>query len=288
MKLALTLVLAALQTTILATGGCRSGESAPGFRARRIRACEFDHGGIVRGPTDRRELALIFTGGDHGEGCGVILDALNAHDARASFFLTGSFLTDPDRSDDIRRMVDDGHCVGPHSHAHLLYAAWEDRAKSLVTRAEFHADLERNLDGLRRVGAPPSGETIYFVPPYEWYNEQHVEWARERSVILINFTRGTGSHRDWIPEGHAGFASSQQIVDDILAAERRSPNGLNGHLLLLHLGSLRHDKVYDRLGELLDVLSSRGYRFLRVDELLRECDNGERSGRPEREGEPAT
>jgi len=38
----------------------------------------------------------------------------------------------------------------------------------------------------------------------------------------------------------------------------------------MHVGAGpgRRDKMHDRLGELLDVLSSRGYRFVRVDELL--------------------
>jgi hypothetical protein len=34
-------------------------------------------------------------------------------------------------------------------------------------------------------------------------------------------------------------------------------------------GPGRADKMHDRLGALLDALSARGYRFVRVDDLLR-------------------
>ena len=45
---------------------------------------------------------------------------------------------------------------------------------------------------------------------------------------------------------------------------------MNGFILLLHVGSGpgRHDKFHDRFGELLDYLDSKGYQFVRVDELL--------------------
>ena len=109
---------------------------------------------------------------------------------------------------------------------------------------------------------------MYFVPPYEWYNSQHVEWAKELGCVLVNFTPGSGSHRDWAPEGHAAFKPSEQILADILAHEAKEPDGLNGHLLLMHLGSQRQDKFPAHLGLLIDELTKRGYQVVRVDELL--------------------
>jgi hypothetical protein len=86
--------------------------------------------------------------------------------------------------------------------------------------------------------------------------------------VLFNFTPGTGSNRDYIPEGQRGFVPSARILDEILAFEAAEPDGLNGFLLLLHLGSERFDKMHDQLGPLLDALLERGYRFRRVDGLL--------------------
>ena len=83
--------------------------------------------GIVRGPVAARRLALVFTGHEFAEGAPVILDALVRHRARASFFLTGTFLRTPAYSGIVERMVRDGHYVGPHSDAHLLIVPGKER-----------------------------------------------------------------------------------------------------------------------------------------------------------------
>jgi hypothetical protein len=51
----------------------------------------------------------------------------------------------------------------------------------------------------------------------------------------------------------------------ILRYERTVPAGLNGFILLLHIGTHgdRTDKFYHHLDELLSVLEGRGYGFKR-------------------------
>src|SRR5438876_11710375 len=56
----------------------------------------FDDGGVVRGDPSTKRLALIFTGGDFGEGTGEILDALKLRGIKASFFFTGAYLHKPE------------------------------------------------------------------------------------------------------------------------------------------------------------------------------------------------
>jgi peptidoglycan/xylan/chitin deacetylase (PgdA/CDA1 family) len=89
------------------------------------------------------------------------------------------------------------------------------------------------------------------------------------NVLLFNFTPGSGSNRDWAPEGHKSFVPSRKIIDDILAYEKKDPHGLNGFLLLLHVGSERKDKTFLLLDKLVRELQARGYGFVTVDELLR-------------------
>jgi len=226
-----------------------------------------DAGGIRRGSNARMQLALVFTGAEHVEGAQAIMDTLQNRGVRASFFLTGAALAAPSMLEWTRRAMSFGHYVGPHSHGHLLYAPWEDRKQSLVDKGLFQADLLRNLAELRDLGGVAQ-RPVYFIPPFEWYNADHVEWASELGCRTISFTPGSGSHRDFAPEGHEAFLPSRQLVEGILEFESRSEHGLNGHLLLLHLGSVRKDKVHPHLGELIDRLHGSGYAFLRVDELL--------------------
>lgn len=225
-------------------------------------------GGVIRGDVMAKRLALMFTGDQFGESAAPILDALAEREIRGSFFLTGGFVKQESLRPAIRRMVGEGHYVGPHSDGHPLYAPWDDRKRSLVSEKFFKGDLQKNIDGLRAEGALAEGAPVLFVPPYEWYNAEQVAWSDAMNVGLINFTPGSGSNRDYAREGDKAFVPSQRILDDVLAYERKDPHGLNGFLLLLHLGSGRRDPFHPKLGQLCDELTRRGYEFMRVDELL--------------------
>jgi peptidoglycan/xylan/chitin deacetylase (PgdA/CDA1 family) len=135
--------------------------------------------------------------------------------------------------------------------------------------AFFRSDLRKNIDDLRALGALRDARSpVYFIPPFEWYNADQVRWAREMNAVLFNFTPGSGSNRDYAPEGSKPFVPSPKLIDDILAYEQKDPHGLNGFLLLLHLGSQRQDKVHPQIPRLLDELTKRGYAFVRIDEML--------------------
>ena len=226
-------------------------------------------GGIIRAPVGGKRIALEFTGHEFAEGDSVILDELRRHTARASFFVTGDFLRRPEFAALVKRIVADGHYLGPHSDKHLLYCSWEAGSKTLVTREAFRRDLDDNLHEIERFGVARASAR-YWVPAYEWYNPEIARWSAEMGLRLVNFTPGTRSNADYTGEADRNFVGSQAILDSILARERTEPNGLDGFLLLLHIGAGpgRADKMHARLGALLDALASRGYRFVRVDELL--------------------
>jgi peptidoglycan/xylan/chitin deacetylase (PgdA/CDA1 family) len=243
-----------------------SASAAQGPPAAPARA----HGGIIRGPTAERRIAVAFTGHLFAEGGTVILDELARRGAQASFFLTGEFLRAPEFAPLVRRIIDDGHYLGPHSDKHLLYCDWDQRDKTLVTRRAFERDIEDNLRAIEACGVPRAA-VRYFVPPYEWYNAEIAAWSESLGLALINFTPGTKSTADYTGEADRNFVPSWQIVASILAREREDPQGLRGYLLLLHIGAGpgRTDKMHSRFGELLDALAGRGYTFVRVDDLLR-------------------
>ena len=231
-----------------------------------------DRGGIIRGPRNQRELALVFAGGLFSEGAKTILDTLRERHLAASFFLTGDFLQVQRHRRLVERIVADGHYLGPHSHRHLLYCAWDNCSTTLVTRDEFVTDLDRNLADLSTYG-PNRDEMRFWLPPYEWYNRTIASWSREQNMTLFNFTPGTRSHTDWAPRHHRAFVPSRVIVQGILDHEQRDPDGLNGFLLLMHLGAgpERADKLHRFLAPLLDILADRGYRFERIDVLLKDA-----------------
>ena len=230
---------------------------------------EFREGGIIRGSKSKKQIALVFTGHTFGEGGETILNELARHHAKGSFFLTGEFLGRREFEPLIERILREGHYLGPHSDQHLLYCPWDGPKKTLVSSNEFFNDLRLNLLKIRHFSDEPL-RLQYWLPAYEWYNQEIVEWSGELELALVNYTPGTRSNADYMEESDPNFVSSQAIYESIVKKEREDPHGLNGFLLLMHIGAGpgHADKMHARFGELLDYLAAKGYQFVRVDELL--------------------
>jgi peptidoglycan/xylan/chitin deacetylase (PgdA/CDA1 family) len=240
------------------------------FAIVRVQCVQLD-GAIVRGPVDRKRIALVFAGHEHGEGMDTILDALNHHNARASFFLTGTFLANPAFTNSVQRILQEGHQIGPHSDAHLLYCSQDTARTNLVTEHEFQQDFFANISRLpdRNVGFRRPSRN--FLPPFLHHNRDVADWARSAGWTLVNYTPGTLCHDDDTADLDAGFVSSQAILDGIYKREREDPNGLSGFVLVFHTGSGqgRTDKFHARLPEMLGFLAAKGYEFVSVGDLLR-------------------
>ena len=119
--------------------------------------------------------------------------------------------------------------------------------------------------GIREENAP------FFLPPYEWYNDSIAVWTKKMDFQLINFTPGTLSHADYTTPADKNYRSSDDIYQSIIEYEQTRPGGLNGFILLSHIGTdpKRTDKFYKRLPQLIKHLQAKGYQFQRVDELLK-------------------
>jgi endoglucanase len=230
----------------------------------------FVEGGITRGDKNSKRMSIVFTGDEYAEGGMVIADALAKHDLKASFFLTGRFYRNRANRQIIERLKKDGHYLGAHSDAHLLYADWDERSKTLVTRQQFEKDLNDNLAAMRPFGIDRK-QVPFFMPPYEWYNREISEWTSSLGYQIVNFTPGTRSNADYTTDEDKNYISSDGIMTKIMEYEAVDPNGLNGFILLAHIGSgpKRKDKFHDRIDELIGWLKDKGYQPVRIDELLR-------------------
>lgn len=227
------------------------------------------HGGIVRGDTTRKELSIVFTGGDYADGGNHILKVLKSHELNASFFFTGDFYRNPEFTSLIHQLKNENHYLGAHSDRHLLYCDWEKRDSLLVTRDEFLMDLEANYEKMARFGVEEKNAK-FFMPPYEWYNDSISSWTNEVGFQLINFTHGTLTNADCTTPEMSSYRSSKEIWQSIVEYERKSEIGLNGFIILIHIGTApeRTDKFYHRLDELIVWLKDKGYKLRRVDELI--------------------
>jgi endoglucanase len=229
-----------------------------------------EEGAIVRGDKSTRELAVVFTGDEFGDGAETIIRVLKLQHAKASFFFTGRFYRNPDFKSSIQKLKRNGHYLGAHSDQHLLYCNWTRRDELLVSREKFEADLNKNYAAMQAFGISKH-EAQYFLPPFEWYNRSISNWTEAMGLQLINFTPGTRSNADYTTPDLKNYVSSDAIMQRIREYEARDPAGLNGFILLMHIGVApeRTDKFYDRLNELIRWLRTGGYQLVRIDRLLR-------------------
>ena len=228
-------------------------------------------GAIIRGKTTEKKIALVFTGDEFADGGSSINKTLVDENVKASFFLTGRFYGKPKNRKLIEALKTNGNYLGPHSNAHLLYNDWTKRDSLLVSELQFKTDLIWNYSAMEKFGIRMDSAK-YFLPPYEWYNQQIADWTSQMDLQLINFTSGTRSNADYTyPELGKSYRSSEEIYKSILDYDKSKPDGLNGFILLLHIGTdpRRTDKFYDRLPELIKYLKNSGYELVKINELLK-------------------
>ncbi len=224
-------------------------------------------GAIVRGNPNVKALHLVFTGDKFNDGGMIILQVLRKHHIKASFFLTGDFYRNTNFKNFIQEAIKDGHYLGAHSDKHLLYNDWSKDKKLLVDYPKFSTDLSANYEAMKPFQITKENAS-YFLPPSEWNNEIITQWADRNELTLINYTQGTLSHADYTLPNDKNYRSSEEIYQSILACE--SEKGLNGFLLLSHLGtdSKRTDKFYGQLDKLISNLEMKNYEFNGLKELL--------------------
>jgi len=232
---------------------------------------------ISNASADINLFALTFDGGSSANAAADILDTLASRGVKSTVFLTGAFIKRYPQT--VTRIAAEGHELGNHTmnHPHLTTYA-ETRTQTTrpgVSRALLAEELtapERllfhNTDGLR------------FAPlwraPFGEYNQEICEWALSIGYIHIGWRQG-GSWRvnldsnDWVAdESSPAYKTPQEIFDKIVNIARK-PGGLNGGIILMHLGTerkQRQQQAHTILGKLIDTLTEMGYKPVTVSTLL--------------------
>lgn len=234
------------------------------------RGFTINRGGIIRGDSTAKKIALVFTGDEFADGGEFIANALRRTGTKASFFFTGKFYRNPAFEKIIHHLKTNGNYLGAHGDQHLLYCDWTKRDSLLVTKQEFISDLEKNYQELNRFGIKTSSAR-FFLPAYEWYNDSISAWTKLTGRQLVDYTPGTLSHADYTTPGDRNYRPSGVIYQSIIDYETKHASGLNGFILLMHVGTdvKRTDKFYDQLPQLIQWLKQKNYQLVRIDELLK-------------------
>ena len=228
-----------------------------------------NHGAIVRGDSTKKEIELVFTADEFGDGIPTILETLQKQNINASFFFTGRFYNNPLNEANIKSLYNNFHYLGPHSNDHLLYCDWNKRDSTLISRGTFMHDYNLNEQAMEKLKVYEPWQR-FFIPPYEWWNDDVARWCNEIGISLFNLTPGSVTNADYTyPEMGPSYKSSDELLNYIKQLSKQR-NGLNGYILLIHAGTdpRRKDKLYNRLNEMIDFLKNEGYSFKKMDQIL--------------------
>lgn len=233
---------------------------------------QVSHGAIIRGDSAKKQISLVFTGDEFGDGLSCIANTLQKQKVKGSFFFTGRFYRNKSFRPFIKQLYEQKQLLGPHSDMHLLYCHWDKRDSTLVTKDSLIEDLRRNYQAMLQVGMKAGDIKRFFIPPYEWWNDQTSKWVESSGNKLFSFTPGTTSNADYTyPQMGASYKTSDAIIRSIKTINETRKGKLNGVILLIHAGTdpRRKDKLYNRLDELIGYFKKEGYQFKRIDELLK-------------------
>ena len=83
---------------------------------------------------------------------------------------------------------------------------------------------------------------------------------------MLNYTPGTATPADYTDPSMPNYVSSQTLVERLYNFEKTQ--GLDGAIVLIHPGvsENRTDRLYNRLGEIIKNLKSKGYSFKSLNE----------------------
>ncbi|MGC4093913.1 MAG: polysaccharide deacetylase family protein [Polyangiaceae bacterium] len=209
-------------------------------------------GAVIEGPGVRAEVALTFDDGPHRGFTPRVLDALDAIQARATFFVVGRHVEAEPQL--VREMHRRGHEIGTHLYSH---------ARETVFQAEaFEGELtrcKRQLEDL--LGAP-----------LRWLRFPYGEHGRQ-SVDAIEARHGVRAAH-WTYSSHDSRAPNAESVSARVVAGLRP-----GAIVLLHdaladAETLRPPYVADRNATILALphigaaLEAQQLRAVTLSELM--------------------
>jgi peptidoglycan/xylan/chitin deacetylase (PgdA/CDA1 family) len=200
---------------------------------------------IVRGPRDASGVVLTFDDGPDPVHTREVLDALDVHEAKATFFVIGRKAEQ--HRDVVEEILRRGHEVGVHGFAH-------DRLFSLRGGKRVRADLERAIRVLENItGTTPS----LFRPPIGHTNPTIARIADRLDLTTVG----------WSVRARDGLASTKP--DDVLA---RISRGLeDGAIVLLHDAPETGDRKpagVTALPAILDRIAAKNLRVVPLSKWL--------------------
>jgi peptidoglycan/xylan/chitin deacetylase (PgdA/CDA1 family) len=196
---------------------------------------------VIRGPADARGIVLTFDDGPDPVHTRKVLDVLDAHDAKATFFVIGKKVER--HPEVVTEILERGHEVGVHGYEH-------DRLFSLRGPRQVRRDLERAVKAIEKV---TKTRPTLFRPPVGHTNPTIARIADQLDLTIVG----------WSVAGYDGIAGA----DPKKVAARITRRLDDGDLVLLHDAAERATHEPTAAKALPEILAAAKDRNLRIARL---------------------
>lgn len=196
------------------------------------------------GDAEDKVIYLTFDAGYENGNTEPILDALNKHNAPATFFVVGHYLESAPEL--VKRMVAEGHTVGNHTYHHPDMSAISDK-EAFAREMDDVAALYREITGQEMIP--------YYRPPQGKYSTENLKMAQEMGYTTFFWSL---AYVDWYQDKQP---THEEAFDKLLS--RIHP----GAIVLLHSTSQTNGEILD---ELLTKWEEMGYTFKPLSDLIQQ------------------
>ena len=168
-----------------------------------------------------------------------MMETLDKHNVKATFFMTGGFVSD--NPECVKTLVEKGHEPGNHSEHHYDMAT--------ITAGEMKTEI---MDVHKKVKELTGKDMKVFRPPYGSYNNELIDTVYGCDYYPIQWDVDS---LDWKNYG------VQNIIDTV--CNHKSLDC--GSIILCHLGAKYTSQALD---EMLTKLQEMGYEIVPVSKLI--------------------
>lgn len=189
--------------------------------------------------TDEKKVALSFDAAWGAEDFEKIMEVLDKHKVKVTFFMTGNWVED--NPDCVKELVEKGHDLGNHSEHHydMTTLSTEDMAEEL--------EVVHN-----RVKELTDYDMFLFRPPYGAYDNDLINTAKSLNYYPIQWSVDS---LDWKDYG----------VDSIISTVCDSKDLGPGAIILCHNGATYTAQALDTL---ITKIEDQGYTLVPISELI--------------------
>lgn len=186
------------------------------------------------------QIALTFDDGPHPGRTPEILDILERHKIKATFFVVGQNVQY--YPDVFKRTVDEGHEIGNHTHSHKVLKPFTDNTIEEIDsfNKAINEIYKKDVNILR----PPEGK----------YDSNLSVFAKENDYKIVLWSIDT---LDWTHRSPESITNT--VINEIKG----------GDIILMHDYISGKSPTPEALETIIPMLLERGFEFVTVSELLK-------------------